>query len=261
MLQPNFRKKSNGVPVLSKDEIETMGEMIIADYSPSLLADPGVLDVDDFIEYYANLEVDYKDLSPDQSILGMIVFNDALVPVYNPVNDSMQNLPVEEGTIIIDNSLLEDDQIRRGRFTQGHEIAHWFLHRHIYLDNKNQMTLFDSLLEPAIKCRNTDIERSTKRELVTDEDWMEWQADYMASTLLMPKLPFQKAVSKLFREAGIRNDYYEIGTDDDYDLWAQILPQFLADIFDVSVTAATIRLQNFDFIRYKQTPYNIRLIP
>jgi len=66
LLQPNFRKKSNGVPVLSKDEIETIGEMIIADYSSSLLADPGVLDVDDFIEYYANLEVDYKDLSPDQ---------------------------------------------------------------------------------------------------------------------------------------------------------------------------------------------------
>ena len=83
----------------------------------------------------------------------------------------------------------------------------------------------------------------------------------MASTLLMPKFPFRKAVSKLFREAGIRNDYYEIGTDDDYDLWAQILTQFLADIFDVSVTAATIKLQNFDFIRYKQTPYNVRLIP
>ena len=259
MVQFDFRKKSNGVPVLSKNEIEIMAEMIMADYNPNLLAEPGALDVDDLIEYYANLEVDYKDLSPDQSILGMMVFYDTLVPVYNPVSDTMEDLLVEEGTIIIDNSLLEDDQMKRGRFTQGHEISHWFLHRHIYLKDQNQMTLFDVPHDPTIKCRSIDIENNTKRQLVTSNDWMEWQADYMASTLLMPRLAFTKAVNKLFREAGIKNGYYEMGTDDDYDLWAQMLPHFLSDIFNVSVTAASIRLQNFDFIRNKHMPYNVRL--
>jgi Zn-dependent peptidase ImmA (M78 family) len=263
MIQVDFRTKKNGVPILSKDEIEYIAEAVLQDYNPKLLDNPGVLDVEHFSECYASLEMDYQDLTHDRSILGMTVFNNCYIPVYDPENDRAKKIPVDEGTILIDNSLLEDDQLRRGRFTLGHEASHWLLHRQIYVVNKNQISLFDDLEEekqPVIKCRTTDIECVGKKRLVTDDDWMEWQADYMASALLMPKKAFTKLVEGEFKSVGIDDGYYQIGTDFEKDLWADVLGYELADIFEVSVTAAKIRLRNLRFIRdHQERQYSLNL--
>lgn len=252
MINLDFRKKSNGVPILSKDEIEILAEMVINDYNPKLLNEPGILDVEDFAESYTNLEMDYKDLTHNQSILGMTVFCDCYIPVYNAEQNKAERIPVDEGTIIIDNCLLNDSQLRRGRFTLGHEISHWLLHRHIYMINKNQMSLFDLLpndTSPVIKCRSIDIENTGRRQLKTDDDWIEWQADYMASALLMPKKAFTRAVNQKFKAMGLKKNYFEVGTDLELNLRAQVLSYELADLFDVSVTAVKIRLKGLNFIR------------
>mgnify|MGYP001314589860 CR=1 FL=1 len=259
MIQVDFKTKKNGVPILSKDEIDNIAEAVLRDYKPKLLDNPGALDVEHFLEYYAALEMDFKDLTHDRSILGMTVFNNCYIPVYDQENDQKKEIPVDEGTILIDNSLLEDSRlIRRGRFTLGHEVAHWLLHRQIYAVNRNQISLFDDLKEekqPVIKCRTTDIECTGKKRLVTDDDWMEWQADNMASALLMPKKVFAKLVESEFKSAGINDGYYQIGTDFEKDLRADVLSYKLADIFCVSVTAVKIRLKNLSFIRDHQDRY------
>lgn len=255
MIDLDFRRKSNGVPILSKAEIETLAEMVIKDYNPKLLEEPGSLDVEDFAEGYADLEMDYKDLTHNQSILGMTVFCNCYIPIYNVEENKAEEIPVDEGTIIVDNSLLNDGQLRRGRFTLGHEISHWLLHRHIYMIDKNQLSLFDFLpndTQPVIKCRSTDIENSGKRQFETDDDWMEWQADYMASALLMPKKAFTRAVKEKFKAMGLKKDYFEVGTDFELNLRAEVLPYELADLFDVSVTAVRIRLKGLNFIREQQ---------
>jgi len=43
-----------------------------------------------------------------------------------------------------------------------------------------------------------------------------------------------------------------MGTDFEKDLWADVLRREIADIFDVSLTAAKIRLKNLNFIKEKQ---------
>jgi Zn-dependent peptidase ImmA (M78 family) len=256
MVQLNFRTKKNGVPILSKNEIEEIAEIVMRDYDADILEEPRSLDIDHFSECYAELEMDYQDLTNDQSILGMMVFNDCRIPVYDAEENKAKRITVYEGTVLIDNSLLEDDQLRRGRFTLSHEVSHWFLHRQIYKEDKNQMSLFDFIAapekQPIIKCRSVDIESNRRKELVTDDDWMEWQADYMSSALLMPKKSFSKAIRKKFKSAGIKNGYYKMGTDFEQDLWAEVLHYELADIFDVSVTAAKIRLKNLGFIKDEQ---------
>lgn len=263
MVQIDFKTKKNGMPVLSKDEMEVIAEIIIKDYNDKILDEPGVLDVEHFSECYAGLGMDYKDLTHNQSILGMIVFNDCYIPVYDAENNKAKRIPVDEGTILIDNSLLNDDQLRRGRFTLGHEISHWILHRQIYMMNKDQLSLFDYLPEqkqPVIKCRTTDIECTGRKHFASDDDWMEWQADYMASALLMPKRAFTKTVREKFNSAGIKKSCYELGTNTDKDLWSEVLPYELADIFDVSVTAAKIRLKNLNFIKDQQGSQQFSLI-
>lgn len=252
MIQLNFRRKKNGVPILSKKDIEDIAEVIIQDYKPKILDEPCSLDIELFSESYVGLEMDYKDLTHDQSILGMMVFNDCHIPIYDAEEEKAKRIVVNEGTILIDNSLLEDDQVRRGRFTLSHEVSHWFLHRKIYYVDKNQISLFDVLQEesqPFIKCRAIDIECNGRRQLVTDDDWMEWQADHMASALLMPKRAFSDATKRKFKSVGLKRGFYQMGTDLEQDLWAEVMSYELADLFDVSRTAAKIRLKNLGFIK------------
>ena len=249
MILVDCRTKKNGVPVLSRDEIECIAEAVLQGYKPKLLDNPGVLDVEHFLECYAAAEMDYKDLTYDQSILGMTVFNNCCISVYE--NGKETEIQVDEGTILIDNCLLENDQLRRGRFTLGQEASHWILHRRIFKVNKSQPSLFDDLegeKQPLIKCRTTDIEAVGKKRLVNDDDWIEWQANCMASALLMPRKAFTKVVKGKFKSVGIRDGYYLMGTDSVMDWWVDGLAYDLADIFEVSVTAAKIRLKNLGLI-------------
>ncbi|QSX09567.1 ImmA/IrrE family metallo-endopeptidase [Alkalibacter rhizosphaerae] len=254
MISLDFKTKRNGVPVLSRKEIESMAEAVMYSYKPSLVTDPGVLDVELFVENYAELEMDYKDLTHDGSILGMIVFNDCHIPVYDSERNKAKRIPVNEKTIIVDNMLLEDDQRRRGRFTLAHEAAHWILHRHLYLKDKSQISLFDVMDVaqqnlPLIKCRTVDIESHRNKDFKTDEEWMEWQADYLASTMLMPKKAFCKVASGKFQAAKIQIGYCKLGTDFETDIKAELIACEIADIFDVSLTAAKIRLKGLGFIK------------
>lgn len=257
LISLDFIKKKNGVPVLSKDKIEVLAEQVLSSYKPDLIFNPGVLDVELFIEDYANLEMDYQDLTHDGSILGMTVFNDCKIPVYDANNNKAKRISVNEGTVIIDNSLLEEEQLRRGRFTLAHEAAHWFLHRHMYIQDKNQISMFDGLeMEqrklPVIKCRTSDIAYGMRKTLSTDDDWIEWHADYMASAMLMPKTAFVAATRDKFQSAKITKDFHQMGTDFEMDLWASVMAYELADLFQVSVTATNIRLINLGFIKEKQ---------
>lgn len=254
MITLNFRKKKNGVPVLSKEEIEVLAERVISSYKPIRNLEAGALDLEHFIECYMGLNMDYNDLSHNKSILGMIVFDNCKVPVYDVEKAKAKYIPVGEGTVIIDNSLLEEEQLRRGRFTLAHESSHWFLHRQIYQKNKNQISLFDTLEIkekelPVIKCRTLDIENIGRKKLSTDNEFIEWQADYMASALLMPKNSFTKVTKGKFKSSRIAKGFYEIGTDFEMDIWAEAIAYELADIFEVSVTAVKIRLKNLGFIR------------
>lgn len=265
LISLDFRTKKNGVPILSRREIEDIAEQVIHSYKPKLVNSPGVLDVELFIENYAELEMDYQDLTHDGSILGMTVFNDCRIPVYDAENEKAVRMTVNEGTVLIDNSLLESDQLRRGRFTLAHEAAHWLLHRQMYLENKNQISLFEALeMEekklPVIKCRTSDIESKGKKELVTDDEWMEWQADYMASVLLMPRKAFSSLVKEKFKSAKIDKNFYRLGTDFETDLWAEAMAYEMADFFEVSVTAAKIRLKNLGFIKDQQDRQQYSLI-
>lgn len=169
MVKINFKIGENRVPILSKNEIESIARVILSDYDSQILEKPKILDVEDFAENYLSLDMDYQDLSHDQPILGMMVFNECWITVYDAENNGKRYVEAKEGTIFIDNSLLNDEQLRRGRFTLGHEIGHWVLHKSKYSFNPNQLTFFDKSpeqLKPITKCRKHNIE-SYKRKLIS----------------------------------------------------------------------------------------------
>ena len=88
MYTPSLRVKNNGVPILSKAEIDAIGERFVQDFQPEVLTNPSPVDIEGFIEFYLGMTPDYQYLSHNGVYLGMTVFTDTnKVPVFVPATN------------------------------------------------------------------------------------------------------------------------------------------------------------------------------
>ena len=238
MYTPSFRVKKNGVPILSKENIEIIGENFIRDFCPVALQTPQAIDIDEFVEFYLGMKIDYQYLSNDGRYLGMTVFNDTdKVIIYDPENNQADYLHADARTVLIDNSLLAENQEHRYRYTIGHEGAHDIFHSGYYAYDPNQISMFDKFeAAPMVQCREKAFV-STPRDWSkwTDIDRMEWQANFLSSVLLMPKKAVQLLASQYPEDPKTLKGAYG-------------LVHRVADVFNVSTEAATYRLKELKII-------------
>lgn len=111
MYTPSLRVKNNGVPILSKAEIDAIGERFVQDFQPEVLTNPSPVDIEGFIEFYLGMTPDYQYLSHNGVYLGMTVFNDTnKVPVFDPATNRAEYISAKARTVIIDNRLLDESQ-------------------------------------------------------------------------------------------------------------------------------------------------------
>lgn len=243
MVNLGIHRKRSGVPVLSRKDIDVLGEKLVADFCPDALKEPQALDVDSFAQNYLGMEQDYQYLSHCGVYLGMTVFNDTnKVAVYNPAEQRAEYISARAGTIIIDNTLLEENQEHRYRFTMGHEAAgHGVLHEPYFHYDRNQMSMFDEPSVAMIQCR-TDGSKIAQKEqcLWDDRDWMEWQANAMASAFLMPKSMVLKVVE-------YTKSKFPSNTDP--NILCYNYADAITKVFNVSFQAATYRLKQLGVIR------------
>lgn len=232
MYQPKLKKKRNGIPIMSNREIDTHAEEYLKDYNPSVLNIPQPINMDEFAEFYLNLALDYVYLSHCGFILGRMTFQEVeRVPVYLPKERCADYLYADRGTLLIDNTLLNDWKEYRLRSTIGHECGHWLFHSDYYTNvDKRSYNAYTSESE-LTGCKKTDIdsgeEPAGRRRLITDYDWLEHHAKYFSAAILMPKTPFITAVSDL--------------TENNWRGRAA-LAESLSEIFQVSPSSANIRL-------------------
>lgn len=232
MYQPKLKKKRNGIPVISNSEIDAHAEEFLKDYNPSVLKNPQPIDMEDFAEFYLNLVLDYVYLSHCGFILGRMVFQEVeRVPVYLPKERCADYLFSRRGTLLIDNTLLNDWKEFRLRSTIGHECGHWLFHSDYYI-NVDRRSYDTYKSQPELTgCKNTDIEgseeRTRRRKLLTDQDWLEHHAKYFSAAILMPKTPFLSAVSD-----SVENSQQN----------TTALAESLSEIFQVSPSSVNIRL-------------------
>lgn len=252
-MEIDIPRRSNGLPLLYKSDIEEIAELYLGDFNSQILEEPMPTPIEEFLENYLHLEMDYADITPDGSVLGLTAFDNGLLTVYDSEHNKDRDIYVKKGTVIIDNSLLVEEQEGRCRFTCGHEGGHWICHREMFKSNENQLNIFDMLNSrkaKSIKCLKRNFENySFKRTFKTDNDWMEWHANYMSSCLLMPKKTFKIAAHNIFKETGIYNDYIVLGQDFEIDELADEVPREISKVFDVSMQAASIRLKQLRLIR------------
>ncbi len=234
MYKLTFETSATHVPILSKPQLDIIGENLVGDFCPDAMTHPQEIDIDRFLTRYLGMELDYKNLSHCGLYLGMTVFEDCdSIPVFNFDKWRAEYISVKAGTVIIDNSLLEDKQEHRYRFTAAHEGAHEVLHPG-YFANLAETVRSTGDFTPMVQCRVDTARikggRGTNR---TDRDWMEWQANRLASAILMPK----SMVIKVARQAQLRR------TSVNAPLEA------VAATFNVSNDAASYRLRELGFIR------------
>ena len=237
MYRPTFTTKSNGVPVLSKEDIEAIGENFMLDFCPDALKNPQQFDVERFMEVYLGLNVDYQYLSNDGRYLGMMVFNDTdKVIVFDPENNRAEYIHADARTVLIDNTLLAQNQEHRYRYTAVHECGHDIFHWGYYSYNPDQLSFFDRTEEePMVQCR--DMRIRGKSALWGDTEWMEWQSNFFSSVMLMPK----KAVLKLHKG--------KKGGTISNTLVAMSLVSRTSQVFNVSPEAAKYRLEHLGILR------------
>lgn len=233
MYQPKIRKLRSGIPILKNCEIDAHAEAFLRDYDGTLLTTPKPVDIESFAEFYLGLSLDYVYLSHCGLILGRMIFQEVEpVPVYLPKEKCADYLYAKRGTLLIDNTLLDDRKEYRLRSTIGHECGHWVFHSDYYVGKHKGNHHKNTQLLELTGCKKTDIEGgagiSGRRRLTTDADWLEHHAKYFSAAILMPKTPFLQAVSELTGEGLL--------------LEAE-LSEKLAVIFQVSPASVKIRLE------------------
>lgn len=240
MYQPRLRKQRNGIPILSNSEIDAHAEGYLRDYNPSLLKIPQPVDIEAFAEFYLDLALDYTYLSHCGLILGRMVFQEIeRVPVYLPEEKRADYLYVKRGTMLIDNTVLDDKNEYRLRSTIGHECGHWVFHSDFYSGISSRNHQKEISQTEAIGCKKADIESGAdsggRRKLITDTDWLEHHAKYFGAAILMPKTPFIHVASRLIENSNVHENE---------------LAEKLSVIFQVSSASANIRLSQLGFNKY-----------
>ncbi len=233
MYSPSLRLSTTSVPILAKAQLEHIAERYVQEYHTAMDPEGCRINPVAFAEQSLNLKLQYEWLSNNGCYLGMAVFHDdTVIPVYVPEKSAAKPLRVAKNTILIDRSMQEEHKRHGEQFTILHECAHQILHWAYYrhLD--------------AVPCRREAVQPSFSPQAWTDEDRMEWQANYLASALLLPL----SAINSMIKEHDMLGYYeYRLGRGiSEYSAFNQAVMD-VAFRFGVSNITAKIRLQGIGF--------------
>ena len=161
---------SRFVPYLADEAIERDSVSLIKEYEHArgVTIEPPI-PIEDILEKHLKLRVEFDDLHARHN-------------VPRPENGQTDILGAiyGDGSIFIDESLdPEENPVREGRyrFTLAHEGGgHWRLHQHLIKEDTAQASLFGNDGAPKFICRSSQA-----------KERVEWQADFYASCLLMPR--------------------------------------------------------------------------
>ena len=162
---------------MNKLWLETIARNVIKGYDPYLLiGEPEAIPIEK-IAAHLGLAIEYQCLRKNGVLLGELVYNDSLVPLYldNGMEEGYTLVQVKGGTIILDESLLVPGKEGRLRFTCGHEIGHFLVHKEHYCGMGKAAA------------------HGNPKKSSQENPFIERQADILGTFLLMPKGQVKKA--------------------------------------------------------------------
>ena len=232
-------------PYYSKDQLEYLADQHTEAFSRyDGKEDPG-FSAWKFAAHYMGKTVRFEWLSSNGFILGLSSFTAGTrVAIYLPEENNFEWQELGPDTILL-SKLLEDAFLNpgRARFTLMHECAHHLLHTHYFqkIEAARQKTAVAYSIQ-----YDRDQAMLEGMNAWTDIDRMEWQANYLASALLMP----EKRVSLVLEKKGYKDTYFEqvLAGYAESTAYNQLINR-LAGAFRVSTAVAKIRLEKRGFER------------
>ncbi len=218
----------NGIPTLSREDIETYAERILAHYDPICL--------------------DAPSLTPISAIAGSLRESHNIEFVFDhnlgftpDGREYLGRCNLSKGIIYISSSLDPNDVYFA--FTLAHELSHYILHRKYKPAYRNDSE------EAEISDTNDDLNLN---RLVGDNPrmWAEWQANKLAVSLLMPRRTAPIAVSDIQIGLGILRNQGVIYLDNqscNISNYKAVVQQLIA-IYNVSKTVIRYRLQELNLL-------------
>lgn len=246
------------VPYLQEAQIERDAAALLAEFEQARgVVITGQVPIEDIVEKHLKLGIEFDDM---HELLGVPRSGLGLEP------DILGAMFFDERRIVIDESLdPEDNPSKEGRyrFTLAHEGGgHWRLHRHLFAKDPAQFSLFTEPAPTSVVCRSSQAKEP-----------VEWQADFYASCLLMPRKLVMAAWDKMFPDrkprvlqphTPIHHPFVEvprverrIGHFDCSETDDNVLNRIarpLAEQFLVSPVAMRIRLENLGVL-HREVPY------
>lgn len=244
---------------LCKADIEAMAAAVITDFLGEQDYEPPT-PIEEIVEETRNTDLilsdewDPRDESEDPNVLGLSRF-------------SMKHARRKE--IVVSARLFDSDEAHvraRLNFTLGHELFHVIEHLPrlapgTKISLKRQITLSPqmntSVVRPSRRQRRLRswIENAKgPRRLTTDEDWREWQANYFAASLLMPREHLMREFEDRFGsewleapdDMNLREYAWEVAT-------TNVTPEYVCDetlssLYAVSGQAMAIRLMQIGLV-------------
>lgn len=232
----DIKTSYDGKPVLSGEQIELLAERFLSDVKPELLKEPQITPLEEIIEVSLGYDLDFKALSPDDSILGMTTFSEGYTRVFNKEENREEIITILKPTVFADESLLDEKQNSRFRFTLAHEIGHGLIHPSYYLMQQKQGRL-ENGMACAKRCKKSSIENK-RQSMDKNIDWLEWQANAFASAILMPAPTLKMIVHD--EVAKYKKCDQQDFTPDLFENW---VCQVIGETFGASYTAVSFRLQ------------------
>ena len=223
----SYRTDNNGVPVLSREDIETKAEEVIDYVSPESLTTASVSPLASLMKKFNkefgvlfSFSEDLGRTKKGNKILGKFVTN--------PLS------------IFVDESLDFNDP--KWSFTLAHEIGHLVLHRKVDVNlGEEHYSVFSDTIDQI---------KSSLVEQWSPHQWLEWQANSFASSLLMPREPYIKTFHQtLSKNKNSRNKTYIYLDAQPHNVqFLNEIKSELISIYQVSSSAMEIRMKELGLL-------------
>ena len=235
--------------ILSYSKIDEIATAVMKDFNQFFFKEtshrekafPQGTPIDQFASEYLGLKVSFIHLSDDGNLCGLTAYEDT--EYIFEENGKIRSIPLKRNEVLLDRSFIEPGNVKmlcgKRRFTLAHECAHQILFQ---LESDEQKA----------SCRKLYAERRpySLRDLKTNEDWNEWQANALGAAILMPKDEIDLAIWNFSLSRVIKN-YAGIFAYRD-----RVSLKIMCDIFKVSKSAMIIRLRQLGYLKdYPRSEY------
>lgn len=183
--------------VYSKSELEELADSINRRFFSNRLIGVSPLDPYDLVEKIG-CDVEWKYISPDESILGMTFFDDGMWYIWENGECVPGVLPQKEyfkkGTVVINQMVLDKQKTEKENWVVTHEASHWIKDQKFFKFQEDT---------PCKICAKNDFEGTYWDNNMPTLKLIEAQTNYLAAAILMPREATKERFFKLCRYKNI----------------------------------------------------------